>query len=203
MSESLLASLPRFDLAPAAMPGPCDFSVGTPAQMSQEMGEGARDLPDAGLGDAEASAELDKAAQAELLASLESMLAELPGAIAQMESEIRQHANETVSALAADMFPKLSELFLSEEIARHLPDLLAPSIKEVELLTSPAAADLLTSAVGNLDGSSVRYSVSGDDHLAPGQIRISWTAGGFDYDFEEMFSACMQRLSANEQKVED
>lgn len=205
MSESLLASLPRFDSAPAReMADVPEFGAGGLPDLPGGMEGATGDLPDLGGMDGDFAPEPDPdVAQAEVLASLEGMLSELPAAVATLEEDIRQQATEAITALAASLFPKLSEQFLSEEIARHLPGLLAPSVQEVEVLAAPGATELLSVAIGSQADNATRYSVREDEQLLPGQIRISWKSGGFDYDFEDLLSACMQRLRPDEQKTEE
>lgn len=205
MSESLLASLPRFDSecsGPSGLPETAECADGGLADMPAEPDALEEEPPGPDDCAADEAARLAEA-QSELLASLETMLSELPEAISRLEDEIRQQTTRSMVALAEELFPKLSQGFLSEEIARHLPGLLAPVVEEVEIRTAPGAADILSTAIEHQAGDTAKYSVREDGQLAPGQVRISWKSGGFDYDFEDLLSACMRRLKSDERNTEE
>lgn len=119
-----------------------------------------------------------------------------------ISDKIAKQANVLALEVMAELLPKLSEQFLAEEVALCLPDLLPPSIAEVELAVSPVIAERLRRIVDDRQSSEVSYHIVPTETLEAGRLEINWKTGGLSSNFEKQLEACLDRLKARSQPEE-
>ena len=192
MSETVFAKLPSFD-DPAAAHRPRTDLKSFDAPAPEPVPEPAAEEEPG----PSAAAELEQAAQSQL-AAVEQTLNSLAGAMDELDEQARTRTTDTVLAISKKLFPELSELFLAEEIARHLPGLLPETAPSVEIRAEPHLADQLEDIVRHSNRLSGRCTVVRDE--APGRDRaeVSWGAGGLSFDFGGLLQACLSQLRASQ-----
>lgn len=118
-------------------------------------------------------------------------------------AKMQQQAHEAVLTFLGDLFPKLSELFLAEEIARHLPDLLPTSKADIQIKAAPDIATELEEITLLNDFPTTDYSIVSEPKFRLGQVEISWASGGFSYDFSDRLERSLEQLRQLAAKSED
>jgi hypothetical protein len=100
----------------------------------------------------------------------------------------------TITGIASELFPALTEAFLAEELARELPALLEQIEDRTEISAAPEFCDALQTALqrGAVRARDVRFKPS--PHLQPGQVQIRWISGGADYDHARLLDAVQRRF---------
>ncbi len=177
MSKSVFARLPRFDDSE---------KVDAESAAAQEAIEQAAAI--------DAAAQLEARAQAEAHA-LQCALNGLSSAIDALRVEARQHTLEAIRAISADLFPKLADDFLAEEIMRQLPEVLPRAMHGVEIRAAPAFCTKLEAANKSGPAHQTPLAFVADRKLAPGQVQISWAHGGLDFDAGRRLQASLDRLA--------
>ena len=173
MSESVFARLPRFDDGPAV-------ATVVETEISEREAAPAPD-PDA-LNAARRRAEDD---------ALIAAVSALADAVGRLQAEARAHTADAIRSVSADLFPKLAQAFLTEEIARQLPDLLPRSLRSVEIHAAPEFCLKLESAARQGSTGAVRLDFVSDRQLAPGQVTINWKSGGLEFDAGRLLQASL------------
>ena len=191
MNETVFAKLPSFD-EPASAHRP---RTGLKSFDAPEPGPAEEDTAES---EAEAQADEQAQARSEQLAAVEQTLTSLAGAMEQLDEQANARTTETVLAISRKLFPELSEMFLAEEIARHLPGLLPEAAASVEILAEPHLADQLEDIVRHSNRLSGRCTIVRDE--APGRDRaeVSWGTGGLSFDFGGLLQACLSQLRASQ-----
>ena len=192
MSETVFAKLPSFD-------EPVSSHRKQTGLKSFDAPEVAPEPVPAEEDDAAAAAasELDEAAQARL-AAIEETLTSLAGTMDELDARARTRTTETVLEISKKLFPELSDLFLAEEIARHLPRLLPESAPNVEIRAEPHLADQLEEIVHRSNRLSGRCTVISDETPGKNRAEVSWGAGGLSFDFGGLLQACLSQLRASQ-----
>lgn len=123
---------------------------------------------------------------------LEALMDELP----RIEASARDEVVEVVEGIARQIFPKLAELFLAEEIVIHLRKLMPAKVELLKIRApEPFASQLGEKLTDGQFGETVvelEVLASNSDE-APG-IDISWERGGVEFDFRTFLEDCLQRL---------
>ena len=195
MSESVLANLPRYDTrSPAQARG----GLGTARFDTPLNGLGKQSgvqLSDIELAEQQSQQAANRAAEQE--AAIAATLTSVTEALGRIETESRERSVAMLQSMAATLFPKLSELFLAEELARHLPEILPEDTPGIEIMAGQDVATRLSQVLEQRGGLAEAVTVKPVNDLAGAQVQISWKTGGLDFDFEELLSACMAQLNAH------
>lgn len=191
MSKAVLARLARFDV-PEARP---DYS----ALVVRPAPRPAVPLPETAPPTPAPAPEPPAPAPTGLVidpAALDATLAGLADAIERVERDARAEVNTAVSSLAASLFPKLAELFLAEEIGRHLPDLVPSTAVAVEIRAAPPLAEELGDVIARHPGLQARCKLVTCEDTPDQPVEVSWTSGGASFDFSGLLEACLARLDS-------
>ncbi len=193
MSDVLSVKLPRFDVAPVGGLSLKEAQGSTPPE-SVENGT----LVETFSEPEPAVKASDRAAAAEL--ELSEAIRAFGRAIEEIRSESRRHTTEMVGAIASSLFPKLSRLFLAEEIARHLPELIPTGLAGVEIHAGPALAKALQRVSDRTVPLPAQVSIVPVESLQTGQVEITWHTGGFDLDFDALLGKCLAQMNICERQ---
>lgn len=214
MSRQLLASLPRFDTPePAPTPGEGQSwlrNLGPERDISelssdfspQGEGQGAdvMSLEDHLPAAEEAHPTLDETD----LDALNDLNVSLSDVITQLGRDAQEQAIANVQAIAEQLFPKLADVFLADELACHLPNLIPKLAPEVEISVPPRLLLRLQTALERThalpDNCRFVEAVAGQSANA---IRIVWPKGGYDFDFNALLADCMLHVNSQAKKMED
>ncbi len=214
MSRQLLASLPRFDTPePAPTPGEGQSWLRDlgPEKVTSEFssdfgGQGGDQSAEiTSLEDHLPGGEIAEEATPEDLGleALDALNVSLSDVIAQLGRDAQEQAIANVQAIAEQMFPKLADVFLAEELACHLPHLIPKLAPEVEISVPPRLLLRLQAAVERTHAlpENCRFveAVAGQSANA---IRIVWPKGGYDFDFNALLADCMMHVNGQAQKME-
>ena len=181
MSESIFASLPRFD------------DDGSHAHVTLHGGEPTAQQPEPEAQAAPSEAELELARTTK---ALKETLASLEALKEQLRQESSRRTEEQISALARTLFPELGRAFLAEEIMRHLPDLIPGGGVLVQLRAEPELAAQIEALVADSKPASSPIEVIEDEAPGPNRVSVSWHDGGVDFDFATLLEACLAQLKA-------
>lgn len=193
MSDTVFAQLPRFDTGQAGRVVTGAFNPAEPEAPALEV-EAGEDPQD------QLEAMHDQAALR--LAAIEETLTGLAAAKSEMEEALHRQAARSLQSVAETLFPKLSPLFLAEEIARHLPDLLPLSSACVEIRAEEGLAAELREVVARSERLASLCTVIDDEAPGANRVSISWTDGGVDVDFDTLLEVCLERLRPASSNVE-
>lgn len=198
MNEAMISRLPRFDTRQLHLADPVPRKE-TETQSRQD-GLSACLHDDAAPHTAfEGGAEIDLSNETdtdlERQAALDQAILTIATAIEDLHQTVRKDATAAMSQIASALFPKLSELFLAEEIARHLPALIPDTIKGVEISAAPEMAADLKQAAERVDGLTSHLNFIPAGHFERGRIEVSWRTGGFDFDFDSLLASCMSSMN--------
>ncbi len=204
MSEAVSTNLPRFDV-PSAMPGlsalqSLRFDTSDVEAVLQGADSDAPTGSDAsGRADQEQHIEPDVETDASA-AALETTLLALSETIDRIEHEAGEQVVTTVQSIAAKLFPQLSELFMVEEIGRHLPQLIPVSSASVVIHTPPSLMGKLRHVIDGTSTLSSRCTLVPTESSVKGRVDISWQTGGLNFDFNGLLDACLARLGPAQTK---
>jgi hypothetical protein len=201
MSDALLAGLKRFDLPgePARSPAPGSWkkNLGAaddvrpqPPLLSPEPETVARPMEVA----APASVDLSK---------IEASLAALNAKLDKIERDARTQTLQSVTSIAAKLFPELSSAFLADEIGRHLPAMVPPSAAVVEIRAEASLADKLRDLVERTPALAHRCTVTAVEAEGQGRVDVSWQSGGLTFDFDALLRACLAHLNSNQNPTKE
>lgn len=203
-----MTNLPRFD-APQAKPKSTgeqnwlqDLSSET-AQSDFSEDFGAPDTPEADVAPEETVDPVIAAKEAEN-GALDALNVSLTDVISQLGREAQEQAIANVQAIAAQLFPKLAERFLADELADHLPRLIPKLAPEVEIAVPAGLAIRLQAALARTNAlpSNCRFVDAGKGQ-PENAIRIIWPDGGYDFDFNALLLDCMAHINARNKVVEE
>lgn len=212
MSKHLFSSLPRFDEpAPELPKGSAqawlrDLETGLlPVADAPDFAqdETALDVGEAAAMDAPMASELDGEPEQEPslgdadLEALSNLNVSLADVIAQLDQDVQQQAMLQVQALAAQLFPKLAESFLANELAAHLPSLLPKMEPDVEIAVPASMLERLQASVERTQAlpRNCRFVEATPDQ-SENAIRIIWPKGGYDFDFDTFLADCMKHVQS-------
>lgn len=133
MNSSVFRSLPRFD------DGESGFDLLQDNTLSGDAAEVVSEAVEETMLEA---AEVDPEThwRDEVHAAMRDALLSFDQSVRTIPQEMEKQAHASVLALVQDMFPRLADLFLAEEIARHLPDLVPSSKTDIQIKASPDIA---------------------------------------------------------------
>lgn len=132
------------------------------------------------------------------LTVLETLMHEIP----RIEVSARDEMIELVEGILRQIFPKLAELFLAEEIVSHLRRLMPVKAKNLKIRAPEPFASQLTKKL--TDGQFAERVVeteclAANDDAAP-TIEISWERGGVQFDFRSFLEDCLHHLVQSRSK---
>ncbi|MCA8902654.1 MAG: hypothetical protein KDA53_15550 [Hyphomonas sp.] len=137
------------------------------------------------------------------LAEIETLVASLSDTICDIESKAEAQTTEMIRAMAGRLFPQLAERFLADEIARHLPSMVPPSVRAVEIHASPALCERLEEIVRANPALSNRCIFVPADSLGPTDACVSWKTGGLTFDFDGLLKACLARIGSSQATMDE
>lgn len=189
MSEPAFANLPRFD----------DSEEEAPAIRMRRMMAGA------GLQKTESEApepeEVPVLAPPVIVqpidqevASLKAVIADLSRVIVRVEAEARANSMDITRNLCAQLFPELSRQFLSEEIVRHLPDLLPAMAPSISIHVNPDMVEQLDALIRLHPALEGRCTLVPAENQTGSRTEISWKTGGVTFDFDALLAACLRHI---------
>ncbi len=196
MSEALFSTLQRFD------------EVDDPKfqdRLKLLVGKAPLDEPHQSEGEAERAPEEhnppadEKQNSMTDVMALEITLEVLSGTISQLKQEGRNQSVEVIQSLASKLFPELSNLFLAEEIGRHLPALIPQSVPEIELRAEPAQLEKIQQILETKHALRAHLILTPLEHPSDSRVQISWKTGGINFDFDGLLDACLARLNSTQE----
>ncbi|HPE46816.1 MAG TPA: hypothetical protein PLR76_00390 [Hyphomonas sp.] len=212
MSDAFFASLPRFDTETVVPPNGRQMRI----LLGQEVeDEPVPDLPLSDMMDdtpaledvqVDAAAPVEEAVpdQGEIdLSEVEALIASLSDTIARTENDAHAQAVRLVRSIADRLFPELSDLFLAEEIGRHLPGLIPAAAQGVEVHASPALCERLQEVIGRNEALASRCTFVPAESLGQSDACVSWKTGGLTFDFDGLLKACFARLDTMQATMDE
>jgi len=202
VTKTIFADLPRFDTPP--MPGqlaaflqaaaggaPTVYPNGDPIEA--EPG----DDPASSKSQAAADAAEPDAVPAVAEDDLKAVIAEFKSAIEAVEASVEAQVTRATHALAMRLFPKLSDAFLADEVARQLPDLVPLPVCRIHVQAEDRLTYKLNELLAETDLAQ-RCEIVVDPAPSDSRIRVSWESGGVVFDFDGLLQACLARLQADQ-----
>jgi hypothetical protein len=114
--------------------------------------------------------------------------------LSRIESEARDQSMQVTQALAARLFPALSQRFLAAEIAQHLPQLIPASVPSIEIRARQEMLSKLEPLIARDPSLSERCKMTPAVSEDEPRVLVSWQTGGVTFDFEGL-SGCVPRPS--------
>lgn len=133
---------------------------------------------------------------AELDVALEHALMIFESGLQDIRHQIKEEAGKVALTLVSEMLPKVSEAFLADELARHLPDLLPTSAPDITIQTSPAIAETLRDILNHRELAEPAYKIEPKTGFDFGRLEVSWKTGGLSADFSRRLETCLEDLKA-------
>lgn len=201
MSSALLSNLPRFDQGDQTHPA---------EQLKRMLGQmqdaAARTKPAPDLKDEAAEDEAQTPEPVDLgpsLAEVEGLAGQLSAALSRIESEARDQSMQITQALAARLFPALSQRFLAAEIAQHLPQLIPASVPSIEIRARQEMLSKLEPLIARDPSLSERCKMTPAVSEDEPRVLVSWRTGGVTFDFEGLLAACLTHLDPSHTMIEE
>lgn len=201
MSSALLSNLPRFDQGNQTHPA---------EQLKRMLGQmqeaAARTKPapettsESGEEDVQTPEPVDLGPS---LAEIESLAGQLSAVLSRIESEARDQAMQVTQALAARLFPELSQRFLAAEIAQHLPQLIPASVPSIEIRAQQEVLNRLEPFIAHDPSLSERCKMTPAATADEPRVQVSWQTGGVTFDFEGLLAACLSHLDPSHTMIEE
>lgn len=217
MSNAFALQLPKFDPEPGSVVGDMDDGFDMPFDEQAPMvafdealpplDDGMPSLDDALPLDGPATSEMEsfddedhwvpepeepspEAELAQKFEAVEKLTTELASSVQLLQVQIADRIEQKIQAIAAALFPKLAEDFLTEEIARFLAYAVPKNQTQIEItVPAPIEAELAESLIG-VKALHNRWTI---EAAAPGTeptVKVDWGDGGFDYDLSALLAAC-------------
>ncbi len=216
MSRQLLANLPRFDV-PQPKPregegqswlrdlGPEQVGSNFSSDFEspeQDQNTDITSMEDHLPNDCEiddGNSELDETG----LEALNTLNVSLADVIAQLGRDAQEQAIANVQTMAKQLFPKLAEVFLADELACHLPNLIPKLAPEVEISVPQHLLLRLQAAVERTHAlpENCRFVEAGTGQ-SDNAIQIIWPKGGYDFDFNALLADCMLHVNGQAKMME-
>lgn len=130
-------------------------------------------------------------------AEIERFLSSLDDILSDIELSINARIASAVRCLAEELFPKLSEKFLSEELAYHLPHLLPKSEPKITIRTNFMLAEALRSGHEDSENIPSNCTFIVDDEAKGDCVEIGWGAGGLIFDFDTLLARLLAKIENN------
>ena len=206
MSDALFAGLPRFDTG-ADSPAPrgagswlreLDAVAPGGGPVARPVADNTRPAP----GRTEPS-QIPPASQPADLAKIEASLAALNSKLDKIEREAQVQIVQTISSIAAKLFPELSRHFLAEEIGRHLAVLVPPSAAVIEIRAETELAGKLRERVEGMPSLAHRCTIMPVAGDGQGRVDVSWQSGGLTFDFDGLLKACLSHLTSTQTALKE
>ncbi len=196
MSEVLLSNLRRFDeIDDPNFQDRLNLLVGkVPLDEPNHSGGEAERVPE----EINPQANVKQSPMTDVMA-LETTLEALSDTISLLKQEANSQSVEVVQSLASKLFPELSDLFLAEEIGRHLPALIPQSVPEIELRAEPAQLVKIQQLLETKLALRAHLVITPLEHPSDSRVQISWKTGGISFDFDGLLDACLARLNSTQE----
>jgi len=206
MSDAVFAGLPRFDAgagsASARAPGSWrnDLGGGVPADTgrTRPQADGAR--PAAPRAETPV---IEAPPQPVDLAMIEASLGALSSKLDKIEREAQAQTVQTISSIAAKLFPELSKQFLAAEINQHLVSMVPASAAVVEIRAETELAGKLRELVECSPSLAHRCTVLPAAAEGQGRVDVSWQSGGLTFNFDGLLQACLSRLNSTQTTIKE
>ncbi|KCZ87463.1 hypothetical protein HJA_13025 [Hyphomonas jannaschiana VP2] len=201
MSSALLSNLPRFDQGDQTHPA---------EQLKRMLGQmqeaAARTKPAPEPTGESVEEEVQSPEPVDLgpsLAEIESLAGQLSAVLGRIENEARDQAMQVTQALAARLFPELSQRFLAAEIAQHLPQLIPASVPSIEIRARQEVLNRLEPFIAHDPSLSERCKMTPAATADEPRVQVSWQTGGVTFDFEGLLAACLSHLDPSHTMIEE
>jgi len=197
MNDLVLSRLPRFDLLTEQGDGSVLSAEAQQESVPPELLDGA-------VGDALDGDEIGSPEVTEMLPALmdtqreniERCLQSLSDSVLAVENGMREQVTLAIQDIAAQLFPKLSELVLADELARHIPEITPSSEPSVVIKVPPQLADTLAKALAQLADKPSNCTIVADDSALEGHVEVCWPSGGQEYDFSTLLASCLEGIQS-------
>jgi hypothetical protein len=128
----------------------------------------------------------------------------LADTIAQLGGDVQAQTIAGIQSIASKLFPKLTAIFLADELAYHLPNLIPKQVPNVEIASSAGLSVRLQAALARSGALPPNCQfVNADEGEPEHSIRIVWPNGGYDFDFDALLTDCLAHLDTETQTPED
>lgn len=204
MSDQMRALLPRFDVVDEPDPVTCviDTEEGQRSFEVQAPDEVLTDeLPaEAELEVAEASVDKEGVSHApslddEQFLHLQTVLDRLTSSLERVERSVHEQAENAVRNVVQQAFPKLADLFLAEEVARHIPDLVPVNQPKVTIKTASFLTDAIQESLARNGGLPENCELTACDDVTTASVDIYWEKGGASANYDAFLDSCLQALA--------
>lgn len=130
------------------------------------------------------------------MSAINAAVAALQNATQGIEDKMREQVVDGVQSLASKLFPQLSDLFLAEEISRHLPALAPASAPNIEVRAEPELIEGIREAVERNQALAPRCTFLPINSAEDCRVHVSWESGGVTFDFDGLLDACLARMGS-------
>lgn len=133
---------------------------------------------------------------------LQVLIASLETTLAGVNQQAKAHAEAQLLAMAEELFPRLANEFLAEELVRHIPRLIPDLTPDIVMRLSQDLADPVQQALLRVPGLQERLTLEIGEELE-NSIQIVWPQGGCDFSFDELLNDVLQRLRPQSDEMKD
>lgn len=195
MSDAITSRLPRFNVASVSSLAAAQRNLmgkvedETPQSVAFESAQSDEDV------DIEEDVPLTIPADEfrQKIDHLNQLLQSVEQALHHINSETRSRAEAMASAFVAEVFPKLSEAFLVEEIVRHIPHLIPDSTPHLTMRLSSDLVEPVKEALSQTPDLAERIDIEIESN-GVNQLQILWPQGGCDLNFGSLIDDIFRRL---------
>ena len=122
-------------------------------------------------------------------------LERLSSAVDEFERSAAQNIAFAIHTMIGDVFPQLSEKFLTDEFVLHVSNLIkfAPPIAKIR--AAPRVAQQLISASKSIENWPTSWVVEPLVTMENVRVDVLWDQGGLTYDYPEVLKTCLGELS--------
>ncbi|MEM7005282.1 MAG: hypothetical protein AAF498_05330 [Pseudomonadota bacterium] len=204
MSEQLRALLPRFDVADESDLQACPIDT-EEDQTSFEVQSSDEGLSDDHLAEEKLEVPKECIDEQEIFngpsmdekqtAHLQTTLDRLTYSLESVERSVHEQATSAILHFVQQAFPKLADMFLAEEVARHIADIVPVNQPNVIIKTAPFLIDAIKESLARNGGVPGNCKLMAGDDITTSSVDIYWEKGGASTNYDAFLDRCLQAMA--------
>ncbi|MEO9968477.1 MAG: hypothetical protein ABJG15_01395 [Hyphomonadaceae bacterium] len=130
-------------------------------------------------------------------------LEKLSSAVDEFEQSAAQNIAFAIHTMIGDVFPKLSEKFLTDEFVLHVSNLIKFAPPVAKIRAAPPVAQQLITASKSVENWPASWVVEPLATMESVRVEVLWDQGGLTYDYPEVLKTCLGELSEHVSQSEE
>lgn len=200
MNASPVSRLPRFDdpegLSPLAI-FDAKIAAAEPVEEVAPVEPVEPDLPETDM----VEPEVDEDARFREEAS--SALQMLSSALYEFEVSAATNIAFAIKTMVGEIFPHLSSVFLTEEFALNIPELISFVPPKAKIQAPVRIAEHLMQVSSETENWPEGWEIEAVHGLEDTRVEVVWDQGGLTYDYTKILQACLTRLGEHANDAEE